>query len=150
MQNCIQTKTGYLKLKFTKLKSCVAACAWCQDHSLTLPQGHLNFVVVNIFRNHWADQSQISFRYSLGCGAKFVQMIKMDAMLIYGKNLSKIFPLGTDRLMSLKLCIQHQALEYYQVRSNDDPRLTFDLFMQRSTLFPWCICMGKLLNGGYS
>ena len=44
-------------------------------------------------------------------------------------------------LMSFKLGIQHWALEYYQVHSNDDPRLTFDLFTKRSTLvsyaFEW-------------
>ena len=32
--------------------------------------------------------------------------------------------------MSLKLGMLHRALRYFQVCSNDDPRLTFDLFMQ--------------------
>ena len=52
-------------------------------------------------------------------------MAKMAAMPIHGRYLS-----GTDWLM-LKFGIQHRALEYYQVCSNDDPRLTFDLFMHR-------------------
>ena len=39
--------------------------------------------------------------------------------------------------MPLKLGIQHQALKYYQVSSNDDPRLIFDLFTHRSTLIPY-------------
>ena len=30
--------------------------------------------------------------------------------------------------------MQHWVLEYYQIPSNDDPRLTFDLFTHRSTL----------------
>ena len=40
-----------------------------------------------------------------------------------------------DWPMSLKLGIQHRSLEYYQICSNDDPRLTFDLFTQ--TLVPY-------------
>ena len=39
--------------------------------------------------------------------------------------------------MMLKLGMHHSVLEYYQIASNDDPILTFDLFMQRSTLVPY-------------
>ena len=68
-------------------------------------------------------------------------MIKMVAMPIYGKNLLKIF-FGTNWLMSLKLDIQHWALEYYQICSNDS-RLTFDLIRQRVVNFgSLCIGMG--------
>ena len=49
---------------------------------------------------------------------------------------SKIF-FRTEWLRSLKHGIQHRTLKYYQVCSNDDPRLTFDLFMQRSNLVPY-------------
>ena len=52
--------------------------------------------------------------------------------------------------MSLKLGIQHRALEYYQVCSNDDPRLTFDLFTQRSTLVPHAFVWEKVKMIDYS
>ena len=35
------------------------------------------------------------------------------------------------------------ALAYYHVCSNDDPRLTFDLFAQRSTLVLYAFVWGK-------
>ena len=38
--------------------------------------------------------------------------------------------------MTLKLGMQHQVLEYYQVCSNDDPGLTLTYFMARSNLVP--------------
>ena len=40
--------------------------------------------------------------------------------------------------MTLKLRIQHFILKYYQIASNDDPRLTIDLFPEtfRSDLLP--------------
>ena len=47
---------------------------------------------------------------------------------------------------SLKLSIQHQTLEYYQVCSNDDTRLTFDLFMQRLTLVSYLFSCGLRLR----
>ena len=55
----------------------------------------------------------------------------------------KNFYFGTDWPLLLKLGIQHQALNYYQVHSNDDPRLTFDLFTQRSTLVPYTFVWEK-------
>ena len=38
--------------------------------------------------------------------------------------------------MILKLGMQHPVREYYQIPSNDDPMLTFDLFTQKSILVP--------------
>ena len=38
---------------------------------------------------------------------------------------------------------------YTKVCSYDDPRLTFDIFMHRSTLVSYVFCMGKRLNGGF-
>ena len=64
-------------------------------------------------------------------------MTKMATMPIYGKTHKKNFYFGTDRPLLLKLGIQHQTLNYYQIRSNDDPKLTFDLFTERSTLVPY-------------
>ena len=56
--------------------------------------------------------------------------------------------------MSLKLGIQHLALEYYQVCSNDDPGLTCDLLMQRSTLVSDALygkpLIGRLLRKYFS
>ena len=43
--------------------------------------------------------------------------------------------------MTLKLDMQHQVLEYYQVCSNDDPRLTY--FMARSNLVPYAFVWVK-------
>ena len=39
--------------------------------------------------------------------------------------------------MILKLGMLQRVLKYYKIPSNDDPRLTFDLFKQRSTLVPY-------------
>ena len=66
---------------------------------------------------------------------------KMAAMSIYGKNLKKKFS-GTKRLMTLKLGMQHRVLEYYQVRSNDDPGLTLIYFTTRSNLVPYAFVWG--------
>ena len=39
--------------------------------------------------------------------------------------------------MTLKLGMQHRALEYYQVCSNDAPGLTLTYFTARSNLVPY-------------
>ena len=39
--------------------------------------------------------------------------------------------------MTLKVCMQHQVLKYYQVCSNDDPGLTLTYFSTRSNLVPY-------------
>ena len=38
--------------------------------------------------------------------------------------------------MTLKVGMQHQVLEHYQVYSNDDPELTLTYFTSRSNLVP--------------
>ena len=63
---------------------------------------------------------------------KLGHMTNMSAMLIYGKNLKKIFSSRTNRPMTLKLSIKHQVWEYYQSYSNYDPGLTLTYFMPRS------------------
>ena len=45
----------------------------------------------------------------------------------------KIFS-RTKKASRLNLGIQHHGLSVYQICSNNDPRLTFDLFMARSNL----------------
>ena len=59
-------------------------------------------------------------------------MTKMAAMPIMVKTL--IIFSGNQRPMTLKLCMQHRVLEYYQVYSNDDPGLTLTYFRARSNL----------------
>ena len=45
--------------------------------------------------------------------------------------------------MTLKLGMQHQALEYYQVCSNDDPELTLTYFTARSNSVPYAFIWEK-------
>ena len=45
--------------------------------------------------------------------------------------------------MTLKVGVQHQVLEYYQVRSNDDPGMTLTFFMARSNLVPYAFVWEK-------
>ena len=52
------------------------------------------------------------------------------------KTLKKNFS-GTKRPMTLKLGMQYQVLEYYQVCSNDVPGLTLTYFTARSNLVPY-------------
>ena len=45
--------------------------------------------------------------------------------------------------MTLKLGMQHQVLEYYQVYSNYDPGLTLTYFTARSNLVPYAFVWEK-------
>ena len=45
--------------------------------------------------------------------------------------------------MTLKLGMQNQVHEYYQVCSNDDPGLTMTCFTARSNLVPYAFVWGK-------
>ena len=45
--------------------------------------------------------------------------------------------------MTLKLGMQHRVHEYYQVCSNDDPRLTLTYFTARSNLVPYAFVWEK-------
>ena len=58
---------------------------------------------------------------------------KMAAMPIYVKT-PKYF-LQNQESLRLNLAIQHLGLKVYQVNSNDDTWMTFDLFMARSNVF---------------
>ena len=44
---------------------------------------------------------------------------------------------------SLKLGIQHRALEYYYVCSNNDPVLTFDFFLWQGQIWSLMLLYGK-------
>ena len=50
--------------------------------------------------------------------------------------------------MTLKLGMQHQVLEYYQVCSNDEPGLTLTYFTARSNLVPYAFVWekGKIID----
>ena len=72
-------------------------------------------------------------------------MTKMAAMPIYGKNPSKILFYGTDGPISMKPCIKHRWLKYYNVYMNHDPVMTLTQFMARSTWFTHAFEWGKLL-----
>ena len=60
-------------------------------------------------------------------------MTKMAAMVIYGKNLQKIFyrPNGP---MIMKLCMEQYVLKLYKVYINDDHELTLTHFKTMSNL----------------
>ena len=45
--------------------------------------------------------------------------------------------------MTLKLCMQHWVLEYYQICSNDYPELTLTYFTARSNLVPYAFVWEK-------
>ena len=80
-------------------------------------------------------------------------MTKMATMPIYGKNHKKLL-LRNQLADVVATWYTASGSFYYQVCSNDDPSLIFDLFTQRSSLVPYSslyklnICMGKGLNGG--
>ena len=45
--------------------------------------------------------------------------------------------------MTLKPGTQHRVLEYYQIRSNDDPGLTLTYFTARSNFVPYAFVWEK-------
>ena len=69
-------------------------------------------------------------------------MTKIAAMLMYGKDRKESSP-EPKRLMTLKLGMQHHVLEYYQICSNDDPRLTLTCFMTISNLVHYAFVWEK-------
>ena len=52
--------------------------------------------------------------------------------------------------MTLKICMQHQVLKYYQVYSNDDPGLTLTYFSTRSNLVPYAFVWEKVKTMDFS
>ena len=79
------------------------------------------------------------------CSNGLCCMTNMAVMPIY--NIEKIFS-GTKRPMTLKVCMQHRVLEYFQVCSNDDPELTLTYFTARSNLIPYAFVWekGKIMD----
>ena len=68
------------------------------------------------------------------CSNGLGHITNMAAMPIYGKNLKNLLWKQKTR----KLVMQHQILEYYQVCSIDDPRLTLTFYLRQSkNMFPY-------------
>ena len=75
-------------------------------------------------------------------------LIKMATIPIYGKTAKKIFS-RTKKASRLNLGIQQNRLKVYQICSNDEPRLTFDLFTASSSLHPPAFVWGKMLKSRF-
>ena len=60
------------------------------------------------------------------------------------KKIRKIFFSRTEQPMILKVGMQHQVLEYYQIPSNDDPGLTLTYVTARSNLVPYAFVWEKV------
>ena len=73
-------------------------------------------------------------------GWKFVQMFRVTwPRWLPSPYMVKTFKMsffGTKRPMTLKRCIRHRVLKYYQTGSNDDTGLTMPIFMIWSNMFP--------------
>ena len=81
-----------------------------------------------LLRNNYANQSQFHMDLlwdgeTKVCSNGPGHMTNMATMSIYGKSRKKIFS-GTKRPMTLKRGMQDWVLEFFQVRSNNDPCLT--------------------------
>ena len=117
---------------------------WPCPRSLGFRFDFFNIFKHLLLRNCLTSQSQISYRSSLiwGDWSLFKRFLP-----IWEKPL-KIFLFGTDWPISLKLDIQHWALGYYQVCSMMSQGWHL-IFSCNGQLLFLCICMGKLLNGGF-
>ena len=62
----------------------------------------------------------------------------------------KIFFSGTERLMTLKLGMQHWVREYNQVCPNDAPVLTLTYFTAMSNLVPYAFVWEKVKTMNFS
>ena len=78
---------------------------------------------------------------------KFVQMVQVMTKVCpscpYMVKTLKIFFFGTKKPMTLKIGMQHRALKFYQVYSNDDLGLTLTYFTARSNLVPYAFVWEK-------
>ena len=88
------------------------------------------------------------------CSRHLGHMTKMAAMLIYGKNTSKIFFSRTGGLILTKLGMDYRELQPIIVCSNDDPGVTLTYFTARSNLvtvdFSETIAIASDLKAGRS
>ena len=115
-----------------------------QCHSLTFVQGHSDSTFSNFFCSENARPIEANFHMEPPCYVRNENLFKCsrshDHAHIWWKT-SKIFFFGTNRLMTLKLGIQHQVLECYQC------------FHMMTMGWPWPflwqgqICFRMLLHG---
>ena len=52
--------------------------------------------------------------------------------------------------MTLKVCMQHRAIKYYQVCSNDETGFTMTYFTAKSNLVPYAFVWEKVKTMGFS
>ena len=87
------------------------------------------------------------------CWNGFGTLNKMATMPIYEKKKKKkkeekkhlkIFFCRTEKGLGLNLGLMYRGLKVYQVCSNDDCRLTFDLITARSDLCPFSFVWGNI------
>ena len=76
-------------------------------------------------------------------------MTRMAAMPLYAKKTFKIFFSGTERQMNLKLGMQHQVLENYQVLFKWCPWVDIDLFYGKN-LVPYAFVWEKVKTMEFS
>ena len=83
------------------------------------------------------------------CSNGHGHMTKMAAVPIcIVKTLKNLLWNQTKRPMTLRLDVQHQVLEYYQICLNDDPGLTFTYLTVRSNLVLYaCVWETEKKNG---
>ena len=107
---------------------------------------HLCSTLLNIFSSETAGPIKVKFLWSLhGMGEwKFVQTVQVTwprwppcpYMVKTLKNLLR-------NQKTLKVGMQHQMLEYYQICLNHDPRLTLTYFTARSNFVPYAFIWEK-------
>ena len=127
-----------------------------QGHSLTLAQDHSDSTFLNFFSWETLCRLKPNFMWSLNeiGEQKFVQMVQVTwprwPPCPYMVKTWKFFFSGTQRPMTLKVCMQHQMLKYYQVYSNDDPGWTMTDFTTRSNLVPCAFVWEKVKTMEFS
>ena len=80
------------------------------------------------------------------CSNGFAQLNNMVAMPIYGKTLKNL--LQNEEIFEAESWYVASETQGVQICSNDDPRMTFDLFMTLSNFFPSCCgYTGRISHG---
>ena len=118
-----------------------------QSHSLTFVEGHSDSTCSNFFASETARPIEAKFhvepKWNGGMKVCSNGPKRWPPCPYMVKN-EKFFFSETKRLMTLKVCMQHQLLEYYQDCSNDDPGFTLTYFTARSNLVPYAFIWEKL------
>ena len=104
---------------------------------------NITFVIHSPFypRCAWSILILVTQRIFTICWNGSVPLNKIAAMPIYGKTLKNLLPIQES--LRLNLGIQHCGLKVYQMCSNDDRSMTFDLFTARPNLRPHTVLWGN-------